>query len=353
MRGLLPPNLARTRIGLACILSVLASACTTLPSATPPRDGPQAKPARPAPPQGKVLARNERFVVYAPAPKDSLASLAASFLGDERLGWMIADFNRIKTLRTGMAVAIPLHPPMPQGVRVDGYQTVPILTYHRFGPKAAKMVVTPEDFAAQMDFLAEHGYRVIPLSDLVEFLKGRQALPERSVVITIDDGYASNYHHAYPVLKKHGFPATIFLYTDFAGAGDALSWAQMKEMRASGLIDIQAHSKSHANLTDRLAGESEEAYRQRLDSEIQIPRDTLKRRLGADSLAFAYPYGDANTLAIDRVSKAGYDLAATVEPGGNPFFAHPYLLHRSMVFGDQGLADFKARLQVFVPLDLR
>ena len=74
------------------------------------------------------------------------------------------------------------------------------------------------------------------------------------MVITIDDGYRSTYEVAFPVLKRHSFPATVFLYSDFVGAGDALTWAQMKEMTQSGLIDIQPHSKSHANLTLKLAG---------------------------------------------------------------------------------------------------
>ena len=58
------------------------------------------------------------------------------------------------------------------------------------------------------------------------------------MAITIDDGYRSTYEIAYPVLRKHGFPATVFLYTDFVGAADALTWPQMKEMAASGLIGL-------------------------------------------------------------------------------------------------------------------
>ena len=59
------------------------------------------------------------------------------------------------------------------------------------------------------------------------------------MVITIDDGYESTYRHAFPILKRHGFPATVFVYTDFLGGGDALTWPQLQEMSASGLIDVQ------------------------------------------------------------------------------------------------------------------
>ena len=114
------------------------------------------------------------------------------------------------------------------------------------------------------------------------------------MVLTFDDGYESYYRHAYPLLKKHGFPATVFLYTDFVGAGDALTWPQMQEMAASGLIDIQAHSKTHANLINRVRDESDAAYRQRLESEARAPRELIERRLKHTVKDFAYPYGDAN-----------------------------------------------------------
>ena len=85
-----------------------------------------------------------------------------------------------------------------------------------------------------MEYLARNGYRVIPLAQLARFLDGKEPLPRKSVVITIDDGYRSTYEIAYPILKKYGFPATVFLYSDFVGAADAMTWAQMKEMVALG-----------------------------------------------------------------------------------------------------------------------
>jgi peptidoglycan/xylan/chitin deacetylase (PgdA/CDA1 family) len=101
------------------------------------------------------------------------------------------------------------------------------------------MSVSSENFAAQLDWLARNDYRVIPLSQLLGFLQGKEALPKRSVVITMDDGYDSVHRHALPLLRKHGFPATLFVYTDFIGAGDGLSWNQLAELQASGLVDIR------------------------------------------------------------------------------------------------------------------
>lgn len=295
-----------------------------------------------------VIAQNERFVIYSPQADETLRSLARDFLGDVERYWEIAEFNGIAQATPGEPLVIPLHSRNPIGVFRDGYQTVPILTYHRFGHKDGnKMVVTPEAFAAQLDALEQQNYHVVRLSDLGEFLSAKRALPKRSVIITIDDGYASTYTHAYPLLKKHGFPATVFLYTDFVGARDALTWPQMQEMVKSGLIDIQSHSKTHANLTDRLRDESDEAYRKRLDAEIRTPQRVLKEHLGLSIDSFAYPYGNANRQVVERLSQAGYDLAVTVNAGSNPFFADPLMLQRTMVFGDMDLDQFKSKLQTF------
>jgi peptidoglycan/xylan/chitin deacetylase (PgdA/CDA1 family) len=165
------------------------------------------------------------------------------------------------------------------------------------------------------------------------------------VVITFDDGYESILRHALPVLRKYGFPATLFVYTDFIGAGDALSWAQLQELDASGLVDIQPHSKTHRNLLDRAAGESEASYRQMIELETRAPRELLERRLGKPVRHYAYPFGDANDTVLDVLQRQQYQLAVTVNPGGNAFFAQPLMLRRTMIYGDYDLEDFKAKLQ--------
>jgi peptidoglycan/xylan/chitin deacetylase (PgdA/CDA1 family) len=173
------------------------------------------------------------------------------------------------------------------------------------------------------------------------------------VVITVDDGHVSTYQYAYPLLKKYGFPATFFVYTDFIGAGEGLRWTQIKEMAASGLIDFEAHSKTHSNLVLRLPGESDQRYRERLDGEIRVPQESLQRNLSTKVDLYAYPYGDANEPVLERLQAADFRLAVTVNPGGNGFFAQPMMLRRSMVFGDYDIAAFKNLLQVFKEADLQ
>ncbi len=304
--------------------------------------------------QGEVLGRNERLLVYRPAAGDSFEGIAERFLGSAAQAWQIADANdddgdgkrSPAPPSPAVPLIVPLRPLNPLGVGAERLQTVPILCYHRLGPGNAKMVVSPASFEAQMAWLVRNGYRVVRMADLAGFLAGHKALPARAVVISFDDGYESVYRYAFPVLKKYRLPATVFVYTDFLGGGDALTWAQLQEMQASGLIDVQSHSKSHRNLVERRAGESDERYRANLDAEMRVPRELLERRLPPLKVRYlAYPFGDANEAVLEAAARNGIELGATVVPGGNAFYAQPLMLRRTMIFGDTSLEGFKAKLQ--------
>jgi peptidoglycan/xylan/chitin deacetylase (PgdA/CDA1 family) len=338
----------------ACLAAGLLVACAT--PAPPPIEAvpaaPVAVPSVPAPEPrgGRVLGRSDRFVIYQPAAGDTLRSIAARFLGSDARDWWIGDFNDIAQAEPDRPLVVPLKPINPLGVWADQYQTVPILCYHRFGEGGGKMVMSAAAFAAQLEWLARNDYRVIPLAQLSAYLAGRQALPKRSVVITIDDGYESVHRIALPLLRKHGFPATLFVYTDFIGAGDALTWPQLQELTASGLVDVQAHSKSHRNLIEQGAGDADDRYRQMLEAEARVPREVLERRLSIPIRHYAYPYGDANQPLLDVLARQQYQLGLTVNPGGNAFFAQPLMLRRTMIYGDQSLASFKLKLQTARPM---
>lgn len=297
--------------------------------------------------------RGEEYVVHTATPDDTWASLADTYLKDKGKWWLIADFNKTSEVAAGQQIIIPLIHPNPVGVYSSGYQTVMILCYHRFGQNKSKMVITPADFDAQMTYLKKHDYRVIPLSGIHSFLKGDTTLPRRAVVITIDDGYRSSYDIAYPILRKYNFPATMFVYSDFMGSRDALGRSEMKEMIGSGLIDIQPHSKTHISMGKRLANESDEAYRRRIDEEIRIPGQQIRKGLGLPLHTFAYPYGDTNDFLISQLKNADYSAGVTVNAGGNPAFAYPFKLRRTMIYGDRDMASFVRNLRVFTTEKLK
>lgn len=337
---------------LLALVAGLGGCVTTPGPDSAALSGAIAAPVR-SPMKGRIVAGSERMVIYEAGDQDTIEELARRYLGARDRAWEIAEFNGVEGIAPGDRVAIPLHAPNAVGVIADRYQTVPILCYHRLGSRVSKMTLAPGTFADQLDFLARNGYTVVRLSALVDFLTGKRPLPRRSVVITFDDGYASTYHHAFPLLKRYGFPATVFVYTDFIGSRDGLSWQQLREMLDSGIVEIQAHSKTHANLTLREADESDARYRRRIDTELQVPKVALQQNLAIAVESFAFPYGDASEVVIDRAAKAGYRLAATVNPGGNPFYASPLVLRRTMVFGDRGLEAFKSALQVSKPIGAR
>lgn len=343
---------------LVCAVLAACAAPTSVRQEPPPAPPPAATPPPPAAPPVEtrasgVLARDDAFIVYRTAPGDTYPDLAQRFLGSSDHAWQIEAFPDNGALTPGSEVVIPLAAPNPVGVYPNGYQTVPILCYHRFGSNPARMVVSPEAFAEQMAYLADNGYQVVPLTAVAEFLAGRRALAPKTVVLTMDDGYRSNYTIAYPVLKRYGFPATIFLYADFLGGGAALRADDMREMLASGLVDIQPHSKTHSNLALPTSEEDAAAYAQRLEREVVASAERLRQLLGVSVHTFAYPYGDTEQQVIALLESSGYRLGATVQAGGNSVFTPPFLLRRTMVYGEDDLAAFRAKLDVFQAVSLQ
>src|SRR5207244_7287797 len=163
---------------------------------------------------------------------DTTAQLARRFLGDASLAWMIEDYNDVTTLAAGQSVVIPRRPWNPSGVYAGGYQLVPVLTYHDIGPQAkGRLVIGAKAFEEQMRYLKANHYRVVSLTELYEFLQLKRQLPRRAVVLTFDDGYRSFLQYAHPVLKKLGFTATLFVYTDYVGAGrNSLGWDDLARL---------------------------------------------------------------------------------------------------------------------------
>jgi peptidoglycan/xylan/chitin deacetylase (PgdA/CDA1 family) len=359
-----PPALARAlTLALASLVLAGCSLLAPVPVPTEREPGPATSPPPGAPPPrdaqwvgatGEVIGSGERLLVFLPRAGDTLRGVAARFLGQADEAWQIEEANGLRGEPVaGQALVVPLTPRNPLGVTTTAMQTVTVLCYHRFGAGNSKMVVSPARFEEQMAYLAGNGYHVVRLLDLQAFMAGERALPAKSVVITFDDGYESMYLHAFPVLKKYNFPATLFAYSDFIGARDALNWPQFEELVRSGLVDLQAHSKTHRNFTEREPGESDEVYRKSIDTELRSPRAVLERRLAPLPVQvryIAYPYGSTNDVVLESMQRADYELGLTVTAGGNAFFAAPMMLRRTMIYGDYNLADFQARLQVQRPL---
>jgi peptidoglycan/xylan/chitin deacetylase (PgdA/CDA1 family) len=235
----------------------------------------------------------------------------------------------------------------------DGFQIVPILCYHRFGKTCKSNLCIPErTLANQLEYLKNNGYHTIHLSDLMEFLNYKTAIPSKSVIITLDDGYRSIYEFAYSLLKRYGYTATLFIYTDFIEAsGNALTWSQLRKLKAAG-FEIGSHSISHADLTKKLPYENDQTYWSRITKEFINSKKIIDRELNQDTQFFAYPYGNYNQQILDLFPKAGYKLGLTIRNGGNSFFANPLTLKRSQIL-KENMAYFVDRIQTIQPISLR
>lgn len=194
-------------------------------------------------------------------------------------------------------------PHMPQRYGKEVY--VPILYYHYIGENPNKedkardnLSIDPKRFDEELAYLAQRGYTPITLDMLYSALKTDGALPAKSVVLTFDDGYIDFYVNAYPILKKYNFQATVFIPTGLVGTGYYMTWDQIKEMSASGIILFQAHSVGHLMLT-----ELDEAQ---LSYQIMESKKTLEGILGKPVNFFAYPYGVSNPYIWKKVAEAGY-----------------------------------------------
>ena len=297
--------------------------------------------------QPREVFKSDDFIVTFARKGDTVQSLAARFLGDPEKVWMIEDYNGLSRLAPGQEVVIPKKPWSLAGVYANGYQLVPVLVYHNIGPQAkGRLVMAARTVKQQMLYLKAHGYRVISLNDLVEYTALGRQLPRRSVVLTFDDGYKSFLQYAYPILKELGFTATLFVYTDYVGAGrNALNWDDLKWLAKHG-FPIGAHSKTHNDLRRR-SGESDEEFARRMRVELAEPIALFQRRLGQAPQVMAYPYGAYDDALVKKVREHGYIAAFSVRREGNASFVHPLRIHRSQIYSDMTIEEFARSLDVF------
>ncbi|HIJ79302.1 MAG: polysaccharide deacetylase family protein [Desulfobulbaceae bacterium] len=299
-----------------------------------------------------VTQQTKDFVVTSAGLGDTSASLAARYLGDSSYGPIIEEFNQTSLFWPGRQLVVPLNLNR-GGLYKDGYQVVPVLVYHGFtrDQSSKKMFVRQQDFEQQMRFLQDQGYTVVSLDRLYDFIELKKPLPAKSVVITIDDGWCSLYEIAYPILKRYGYPATVFLYTDFISKEKCLNWQQLREMAENG-VDIQSHTRSHQNLNGPNETESFSRYFSSVRKEIEEAEQTIETKLGDRPRFLAYPYGAYNDLVIAYLQKRGYRGGVTVTRAANPFFVDPFKVNRSVIYGHYSLNDFKRNLVVFQRRDL-
>lgn len=215
---------------------------------------------------------------------------------------------------------------------------VMVLNYHKIDNTFISLAVRPDDFEAQMKYLSENGYHTISPDELYDSLAGTGELPENPVLITFDDGYVDNYTNAYPILKKYGFKATIFVITSFLGKDkNYMTWDQARELDANG-ISIESHTVDHKSMTD-LTDEQ-------LRMELVESKKKAEKELGHPVEYMAYPTGTYNLHIAEMVKEAGYKAAFTIKYGDVDKASNIYALERVPIFHTEDTnKDFLERIR--------
>lgn len=188
---------------------------------------------------------------------------------------------------------------------------IPVLAYHRFGDNRYRSTNTSlEVFEQHLSYLKDNQYTVLTFGGAMERWKNNTAFPAKTVVITIDDGYSSFYENGWPLLKKYGFAATIFIQTDLVGHKDFISWAQFAELQKAG-IEIQNHSDMHDFFVNYSDAERVAKFREDLIKSTAL----IEQNLGKKPEYYVYPYGEWTKDMVQVLKENGYSAALVQNSG--------------------------------------
>ena len=178
-----------------------------------------------------------------------------------------------------------------------------ILTYYRFGEEAqAATNIKLAEFDAHLKELTSGRYHVLPLPEILSAIREKRSLPDRAVAITLDDGFASAYAHAWPRLRAAKLPFTVFVTTGpiDAKAKGIMSWDQLRELAKAG-VTIGAQTRTHLHMI--------EASDERNREEMAASNKRIADEIGTAPIVFSYPYGEASARTMALAKQAGYRFA--------------------------------------------
>ena len=254
-------------------------------------------------------------------------------------------------------------------------RALPILMYHHVCPQPGLVTVAPEHFAAQMEWLAGHGYHSVGTAELEAFLRG-EPLPKRSVMITFDDGYLDNYVYAFPVLRRLGQRAVVFLVTDWIGdapairavAGEAdapptldhrqcmeavrggradaamMRWSEVCMTQDAGVFEFHSHTASHTRW-DKTCADADKK-KAALTDDLRRSKAALSTRLGLDDTHLCWPQGYYDADYRAAAVETGFTHLYTTRPGTARPDSAPDELPR-IVVKDKGAGWLASRVRLY------
>lgn len=197
-----------------------------------------------------------------------------------------------------------------------GVQAAVVILYHHVSESTPKSTsISPAQFEAQMDYLEQNDFSILPLLELTEKLRKGESLPDKTVAISFDDSYVSVYDSAYPRLKKRGWPFTFFVNTDSVSTSKLfVTWDQLREMSKHG-VTIANHTSKHNHLPRREKNETVQQWRARITAEIIDAQLKIEQEIGGAPKILAYPFGEYDLEVQQIAKKLGY-IAFGQQSGG-------------------------------------
>ena len=234
----------------------------------------------------------------------------------------------------------------PEPTPTDGgaSRVVPILMYHYLSKPPADadairrdLSVTPANFEAQLAYLRQAGYETISLETLAYALSQDAPLPEKPIILTFDDGHRDNYENAFPLLRKYGYTATFFVFTQVIDTYnvDFLTWEMVIEMDQAGM-EFGSHSYRHLDMSNRDVDF--------LVYEILGSKQAIEDRIGEPVHFFAYPSGAYDALTIEVLDSANFWGAMTTKWGSTHTYANRFEMPRIRMQGNDRVKDLANKL---------
>lgn len=224
--------------------------------------------------------------------------------------------------------------------------SVPVFAYHRFGDdRYPSTNVEMDIFRQQLQYLKDNDYTVLSLGEALEALDSK-VLPDKAVVLTVDDGYESFYTNAFPVLKEFGYPVTIFINTDLVGGKSFMSWQQLKDIHEAGM-EIGNHSHSHPHFVN--AANPRLTFKE----DVSKAQELFEKHLGFQPDLFSYPYGEYTQEIAAKARDMGFKAATAQRSGVLGISTNRYAIPRFPMGGPFAtMRGFRSKIKM-KPLDVK
>lgn len=229
-------------------------------------------------------------------------------------------------------------------VSAEASVRVPVIMYHHVTEdesKASSYTVTTAELENDMKYITSCGYTAVSVSELIDYVNCGSPLPEKSIVITFDDGFESYQALALPILARYNIKSSVYIIgsatdlysrvSDHNISYSNLNWQAVEELQRSPLCEVGSHTydlhhneKGERKGMSKLGGESLSKYEKALNADLLKLQNLFKDKNLKVPTAIAYPYGAYNKHTEDIVKKAGFKVSFTCEErinrltAGNP-----------------------------------